>query len=194
MDATERRFLTEIGRAPDDAQLREVYADWLEERGETAKATFLRAQLGIRRTMPIGGADDPEVVAHLQQLEATYAITDAIWRAQVADTRLENCTVAVRCPKTWDALAATDRPGVRSCGTCRRDVYYCTTAEELAEHAPLGHCIAVDPVLPRWPPERHVMMGVVAPRPDFVDRKVPDPPPPKPLGLWSRLWGKLRRS
>ncbi len=197
MDATEQRFLALIGAAPHDAQLREVYADWLEERGETGKATFLRAQLAVRRA----GADDPKLDELVRELETTYALTDTTWRARVADTPLENCTLVVRCPKRWDALARTDRADVRSCGACRREVYYCASADELARRAKFGDCIAVDPAvvrLPTVPPDHPMMMGAVAVMPPRLDIETtprdPPPPPPPPKGLLSRVWSKLRRS
>ena len=198
MDATERRFLVQIGRTPDDAQLREVYADWLEERGELPKATFLRTQLAMRRA----GPDDPQIAALSRELEATFVTTETTWRAQVADTPLENCNLVVRCPKRWDALAATDRPGVRSCDACSREVFYCATAEELAERAACGECIVVNPTvvrLPTVPRNGPMVMGIVAvqPPPDLrvkPPRDPPPPPPPKQQGVWSRLWSKLRGS
>lgn len=44
MDAIERAFLDSIIAAPDDDAPRLIYADWLEERGDSERAEFIRVQ------------------------------------------------------------------------------------------------------------------------------------------------------
>ena len=63
-------LLRAIIQDPDDDAPRLVYADWLDEHGESARAAFIRAQVKLAR-MP---EDDPERVA-LVQIERT------LWRA-----------------------------------------------------------------------------------------------------------------
>jgi len=46
------------------------------------------------------------------------------------------------CPQRWESLAPTDEPGVRHCGQCDKEVYFCTTDAETVSHAQAGHCIA----------------------------------------------------
>lgn len=66
----------------------------------------------------------------------------------MAEQPIQNCEVRFQfqCPKQWDALQPTAEPGVRACSQCQKSVYFCQSAEEAAQHAQLGHCIAV----PSW--------------------------------------------
>jgi uncharacterized protein (TIGR02996 family) len=48
---TEDAFLAAIRERPDDAATRLVFADWLEERGETARAAELRHACRFRRSI-----------------------------------------------------------------------------------------------------------------------------------------------
>jgi uncharacterized protein (TIGR02996 family) len=43
-EADEEAFLAALARDPDDEASRQVYADFLEDRGETARAEYLRAE------------------------------------------------------------------------------------------------------------------------------------------------------
>lgn len=47
-----RALLDEVIARPDDDEVREVYADWCEEQGDFARATFIRVQLGRARLAP----------------------------------------------------------------------------------------------------------------------------------------------
>src|SRR5262245_46092044 len=49
----DRAFLEAIKAAPDDIAVRLVYADWLEERGEQDKASFLRIEATIEKTKEV---------------------------------------------------------------------------------------------------------------------------------------------
>src|SRR5215510_12246403 len=50
---------------------------------------------------------------------------------------IRNCAggFRFRCPGSWEALEATDRPDIRFCPECREEVYYCKTDAEMVEHA-----------------------------------------------------------
>jgi len=65
--ATSEAFLRPIIESPEDDALRLVYADWLEEHGDAARAEFIRAQCALARM-----ADDdprrPELSAREQEL------------------------------------------------------------------------------------------------------------------------------
>src|SRR5258708_69584 len=50
------RFLMAVWAAPADAHLRLVYADWLEEHGQTWEATLVRLESRIEALTP----DDPQ--------------------------------------------------------------------------------------------------------------------------------------
>jgi len=60
---------------------------------------------------------------------------------------IENCTwkFEFQCPRQWAQLATTDDPQVRTCGACLKLVYYCQSRDEVADHARLGHCVAIAP-------------------------------------------------
>ncbi len=53
-----------------------------------------------------------------------------------------NCTMAFECSADWHKLTPTSREGVRHCATCDKNVYFCTTQEELDAHAAQGRCVA----------------------------------------------------
>src|SRR5262249_23722465 len=52
----EQSFLEAIYAAPEDDAVRLVYADWLEEQGEAARAEFIRVQIEYARA----AAADPD--------------------------------------------------------------------------------------------------------------------------------------
>ncbi len=91
--------------------------------------------------------------------------------------RIRNCGAAPRqdgvvrfayqCPKQWVTLTPTDRSGVRYCGGCRSNVYFCGDVETAEQHARAGDCIAVPAALARaacLPPDSGT---VVTGRPDY---------------------------
>jgi|SRR5579871_709276 len=45
------------------------------------------------------------------------------------------------CPKVWQDLEPTDEETVRFCSSCRRNVYLCTSREDIDRHA--GECVAL---------------------------------------------------
>ena len=99
-----------------------------------------------------------------------------------ATQTIRNCLPMFRvvCPKSWDALAATDDPAVRHCGRCDRAVHYCTTDAETIAHARAGNCIARE--MPDVSGMRYVTIGTPS---------RPPPPPPTPEVIAERSW--LRR-
>jgi uncharacterized protein (TIGR02996 family) len=142
-------FLSEIAASPEEEGLRLIYADWLEEQGDArsaARAEFLRLEVALSHAPDEGRR--AEITDRLRELRAGIEVD---WLAAVARSRIEKCAprFLYRCPKQWGELKPTDRPTVRSCGTCRRNVYFCATAEELRHHAGLGRCVAVDCTVPR---------------------------------------------
>src|SRR5438874_2139584 len=48
-DERERAFLAAIREAPDDDTHRLVYADWLDDHGDEARAEFIRVQVELAR-------------------------------------------------------------------------------------------------------------------------------------------------
>jgi len=76
----EQTILDSIKRHPQDVAARLVYEDFLEERGEHAKAEFLR----IQRAMGTAGIDDAKLAVLGKRLAEVLPQTDALWRALVA--------------------------------------------------------------------------------------------------------------
>jgi len=135
--------------ATGDAHSRVVYADWLEEQGDLARADFLRVQdqlVGLR-------TDDVRFGGLTARLSALAAQIAPSWRIQIATPSVERCGAAFdfRCPMTWSALQPTARDGVRHCNGCQRDVYYALSVGEARAFASSGHCVALDAASARWP-------------------------------------------
>jgi uncharacterized protein (TIGR02996 family) len=76
MTQDDRPFLSAIQASPADATLRLVYADWLEERGDT-RAEFLRLHLLLKSFDP----DDLNRVEAERQLSCLRKSADATWLA-----------------------------------------------------------------------------------------------------------------
>src|SRR5262245_36415646 len=62
----EDAFIRAIQSTPDDATTKLVYADWLDERGQTARAAYLRrwAELGDKHGRPVPDNENEEVHPH----------------------------------------------------------------------------------------------------------------------------------
>ncbi|MBX7220015.1 MAG: hypothetical protein K1Y36_08715 [Blastocatellia bacterium] len=52
------------------------------------------------------------------------------------------CTLALRCPKTWDELSATSEPKVRFCEHCSQNVYWAGNQQEVDRFAAKAKCVA----------------------------------------------------
>jgi uncharacterized protein (TIGR02996 family) len=77
--ATEAAFLRAILDAPDDDTPRLVYADWLDEHGDAARAEFIRAQCEAER-LPEG---EPRQVALTVRAGELLAAHGARWRQEI---------------------------------------------------------------------------------------------------------------
>ena len=162
LDPVEERLLAAI--AARDHASRIVYADWLEERGDAARAEFLRLQDRLLGVSP----EDPAFRAGRERLEVLARDLDVDWRHAVGRPAIEGClSFQLQCPKEWDALAPTTREGVRHCDACAQPVFYCATIEEARMHARMGDCVAIDAGVRRRPgdlvDERRLMMGAMVP-------------------------------
>jgi uncharacterized protein (TIGR02996 family) len=147
-DPTEAALLRAIGEG--DEGSRQVYGDWLEERGHVREAEFIRLQQALV-------AMAPEAVgfeARSHQLRELARMIDFRWRVRVARPAIERCAGTpmfdFRCPKDWGSLAPTDREDVRHCGACKTHVYYCTSVPEARGRAARGECVALDLRAVRW--------------------------------------------
>jgi uncharacterized protein (TIGR02996 family) len=124
-DADEQQFLVTLRSRPSDEEVRMVYADWLEERGRSADASFVR---GVEKY--------PET----QTLVSTSALD---WRAITCRERAE-CSEH-DCPRNWDAFApsSTDER-LRQCNPCHKTVRYCADRAEQRACAARGERTVVD--------------------------------------------------
>jgi uncharacterized protein (TIGR02996 family) len=131
-----------------DRDSRAIYADWLEQRGDHARAEYLRVQETLAKLR----AGDPAFRDHAARLAALAVTLDLAWRVKVATPAVERCLgFELPCPMEWSQLAATDRDDIRHCGTCKREVFYALTVGEARRHAAKGRCVALDVTSARWP-------------------------------------------
>jgi len=150
-DRREAELLRQI--AAREPASREIYADWLEEHGHGREAEFVRVQDAMTGLAP----EDPAFAARSERLGELAKAVDYRWRLRVARPAIENCTRAAvprfdfKCPKEWGALEPTAKQGVRMCGACKQEVFYCASVPEARDHAAKGECVALDLRAKRWP-------------------------------------------
>ncbi len=133
-DTSERALLETLRAQPADTDARMVYADWLESRGDLARAQFVRG-------VPLTAEQHDALVA-----------ADPGWRAITSCARIACSRPA--CPRQWSALApqANDE-WQRGCDTCGRTVRYCSTLVQL-HHAHRRGELSVDEILTPSPPKQ----------------------------------------
>ncbi len=61
------------------------------------------------------------------------------------------CAFEFVCNKTWDELTPTASPLVKFCGTCKHDVFLCSSQNQVDEATKLKRCIAIDNNLQQEP-------------------------------------------
>jgi uncharacterized protein (TIGR02996 family) len=158
-------FLRKIVEDPTDDGPRLVYADWLEERGETDRAEFLRTECQLA-ALPRGDERRKPLKARLEALKV-----DEAWIAAISKASLENCEFRFEfeCPQQWDRLKPTADAMVRFCEVCEENVHFCGSIQTARQHAMRGRCVAVNLQVSRKPPNDAlrlvVIAGGVAPRP-----------------------------
>ena len=124
-DPRELALLARLLEHPDDGMSRLVYSDFLEDRGELAKANFVR---GI------------ESHAELAVLAKSTSIA---WRAITCDERV-TCTTAL-CPARWAGFAAiAGDPRRRSCPRCAATLRYCADLNEALTAGADGDVAVID--------------------------------------------------
>src|ERR1044072_5087380 len=65
-------FLKAIIESPDDAAPRLIFADWLEEHGDTERGEFIRLQCALAQ-LPAGDPRVPQMRRHEEELLARYS-------------------------------------------------------------------------------------------------------------------------
>ncbi|MEO8699273.1 MAG: TIGR02996 domain-containing protein [Kofleriaceae bacterium] len=198
-DPQEAELMGALRANPSDDATRQVYADWLEQRGYTTRATFLRLD-------GVAGSEEPALRRNADPV-------DFDWRAAISNPPISRCGVrfGFECTKRWEALERTDDDAVRHCSACEKPVYFVASVEEAEVRGRARECVAIDAAVPRttalskWdavqPPRQNVMkMGMVAVSQDpmpIVEPVVSVPPPPPPFvekpGLLKRVAGWFRR-
>ncbi len=124
-DPVEQGFLAVLRAQPSDEATRMVYADWLEERGLTAKAELVRLS------------------EYLDTVRHRHACAIE-WRAVVVRTPIEHCS-KVGCPRRWDALTAVAADDfVRRCEVCTSRVSFCGDFEDVREAGQHGSAVVFD--------------------------------------------------
>src|SRR5262245_7586449 len=142
-------FIRAILDAPHDPSPRQIYADWLEERGDQAarnQAEFLRTECQLDSLSP----SDKTRYKLRQKLRALSKLIDVDWWRMLDSANVEYCiTFEFECPKRWDSLQLTDDSEVRHCDLCDKNVYHCQNVADARRHAAPGHCVALDSRMPR---------------------------------------------
>jgi len=128
-----------------DSVSRMVYADWLEERGQTARAELLRLQ-ELLADIDATDSDRRTQFQHaVRRLGELASDIDPEWRLHVGRPEVERCRHAsAGCTQNWGTLTPTGDPRVRSCTTCKENVYYASSCAEGSAHARAGRCFVVD--------------------------------------------------
>jgi uncharacterized protein (TIGR02996 family) len=124
-DRDEQRMLSELRVSPGDVLLRMVYGDWLEDRGEVARAAFVRGT---------------EV---LSEQRAVAETTSLAWRAVTSHERV-GCE-GLRCARRWDALEPiADDELARHCPFCGKTARYIDDLGKMGSCEVLGEIPVLD--------------------------------------------------
>ena len=114
-----------------EPESRNVYADWLEGSGQTARAEYLRVEQELI-AIPIGalGVDATLRRDNLEsRLRELATVIDVAWRVRLACPRIMACT-NLGCGRHWGELDPTELPTVRACSRCDQRVTYCANADD----------------------------------------------------------------
>ena len=101
-----------------DHAARVVYADWLEEQGDSERAEWVRLQDRLLE-LPLGAERD----AARNRAGRIACDLDPAWRVLVARVPIHNCQRA-DCPREWGSLAPTHTTDLRTCGACHAKIEY----------------------------------------------------------------------
>src|SRR5262245_8041476 len=97
-----------------DAASRLVYADWLEQRGDLARAEFLRVQEQLVE-IPADHPERRELVSEaIERLRLLAESVDLAWRMKVSRAGVQPCNRSA-CRVGWGGLVLTSSPNIRTC-------------------------------------------------------------------------------
>ena len=141
-DEVERRLIDAIVARDDESRL--VYADWLEERGQSRRAAFLRAQDELAEMRP----GDPKSHELSRRLRLMATLIDVGWRRRIGQPAIEGCSTS-GCPERWSNLDESADPNVRRCEVCQKSVRYCTSRADAEDLTSIGQRVVVDATVRR---------------------------------------------
>ena len=73
---------------------------------------------------------------------------------------LRNCSFKLVCPADWESMEPTVTNGKqRYCETCKKQVFFCATDEELVEHVRDNDCVAIFEFGKK---EKNILIGEIA--------------------------------
>jgi len=144
MSLAERGLLSTIAEGHEKSRL--VYVDWLERRGEKARAEFLR----LDHAFVAMSRNDPQYADAFRRLRDLASHISVDWRSRVARSAIEGCMASGgQCPRYWRALPP-DGDDVRDCGICGEQVFYCVTMDLARARLQNGELVAVDITCERY--------------------------------------------
>lgn len=188
----EADFLRAWLERPDDAALLLVYADWLDEHAQAAKAQFLRVTVELSRA-----SADQRRTAEARELRRRWRALSrplpANWFCAFdGGARVRNCDAA-RCPKYWASLRPAADLLLRSCPDCGCEVRYVDSDHERRRRANMMTLVALDSrvrVRSYSDEEIDAILNWREPRP--AEAPSVEQAPAEPGGLLGRVWGWLR--
>jgi uncharacterized protein (TIGR02996 family) len=153
LDDTELSFIDALRSNPDDGEVLDVYADWLDQNERPLLAELIRLQrLRDSPRRPENPSEfqskwlsaQPAAVALRMRDLAPFA--EPWWRALVARQTIVGCSKPYDCP-SWQRMRPTEHANQRSCSTCKHSVYFCWSRDDIRDHGRMRNPIAIDPAL-----------------------------------------------
>ncbi|MBC8290300.1 MAG: TIGR02996 domain-containing protein [Planctomycetes bacterium] len=112
----EEAFLAAIVEDADQNTARLVYADWLEENGDTARSSYLRLEMESHEVLRTDEYLPEEL--RLRLLDESLQLGLA-WTALVTRARIEGCRQQDKtCPGRWELIQQTAFLNERKCEIC----------------------------------------------------------------------------
>jgi uncharacterized protein (TIGR02996 family) len=140
VDIVELRLLANV--ATHEPGAREVYADWLDERGDAIRAEY------VRLSDQLAASTGDVRAGHQRRLGVIGERLDPEWRIKLARPAIENCD-REHCPGDWGELSGSRELMTRSCTHCQRRVLYSTEVVHAHHHVRQGFPVVLDLSCPR---------------------------------------------
>src|SRR5664279_1433486 len=115
MDDVEQRFLAAIQANPDDREAREVYADWLEERGDE-RGEYLRLEAQLHsipvRLAVLRASVDRTWLLQVERRFDVLLVTTGENKISVIKSVREAASIGLRDAKDFVEAVRPDQPGI----------------------------------------------------------------------------------